>query len=356
MNSVLHHHTQRSYRLALFVLLAAASLALFACSGDDNPADSTPKVPTVTTTAISSITETGATGGGTVTSTGGATVTTRGICWSTDPTPDVSDSKVASGSGAGVFTASLTGLTAGTPYYVRAYATNSVGTGYGSAVTFETSGGATTGTVTDIDGNVYETIKIGGQWWMAENLKVLHYSNGDSISQATGDGTWEVAGMGAWCNYDNDSAYVSIYGRLYNWFAAADTRNIAPTGWHVPTDDEWKTLEKSLGMSQVSADSINWRGNNEGSQLKETGSDHWYAPNTSATNERGFTALGAGFRGYDGDFNTSLKGYAYFWSTDRFPMYDTSSSYGRELSAGYTQINRGGFVKQDGFSIRCVKD
>jgi uncharacterized protein (TIGR02145 family) len=211
-------------------------------------------------------------------------------------------------------------------------------------------------TVTDIDGNVYQTVTIGTQVWMASNLNVTRYRNGDTIPNVASAGVWAGLGTGAYCDYGNDSSNSATYGRLYNWFAATDVRNIAPAGWHVPSDSEYKVLEIFLGMSQSAADELNWRGTSEGGKLKESGFAHWPNPNTGATNSSGFTALPAGFRGYDGDFNGSLHVYAYFWGTTEFESWDNSSAYGRELGLGYAQINRGGFVKQNGFSIRCVKD
>jgi len=145
-------------------------------------------------------------------------------------------------------------------------------------------------TVTDIDGNVYKTVKIGDQWWMAENLKVRHYRNGDPIPHEINNVEWIMLTTGAYCYYDNDSSHAADYGALYNWYTVSDFRNIAPEGWHVPTDEEWKELEMALGISQEYADSTEWRGTNEGGKLKETGTTHWNSPNEGATNESGFTA------------------------------------------------------------------
>lgn len=357
MNPIHALTTRGAFRSRVTLAALATLLLLVSCSSDDKPSSpATPTVPVVTTATVSAITETGAECGGTVTSDGGATVTTRGICWGTDATPDTADTKQAAGSSTGSFTATISGLTAGTPYYVRAYAVNSAGVGYGTARSFTTTGGATTGTVTDIDGNVYPTVRIGTQWWMAENLRVRHYSDGDTIPQITDEGTWAALGTGACCEFQNNSANVADYGLLYNWFAAADARNIAPAGWHVPSDSEWKALEIYLGMNADYADSLNWRGTTEGGKLKETDTLHWSWPNIGATNSSGFTARGSSFRGYDGEFDSYLKGTAYFWSATRFVSYDTASAYGRHLQVTSTQINRGGHVKQDGFSIRCVKN
>jgi uncharacterized protein (TIGR02145 family) len=105
--------------------------------------------------------------------------------------------------------------------------------------------------VTDYDGNVYQIVLIGGQCWMMENLKVTHYRNGDPIPHVPNIGEWYGLSSGAYCDYNNDPGNVETYGRLYNWYAVDDSRNIAPEGWHVPTDDEWKQLEMYLGMSQA---------------------------------------------------------------------------------------------------------
>jgi uncharacterized protein (TIGR02145 family) len=122
--------------------------------------------------------------------------------------------------------------------------------------------------VTDIDGNVYQTVTIGAQVWMAENLKVTHYRNGDPIPNVTDTAAWEGLSTGAYCEYDNDINNVATYGRLYNWYAVDDSRGLAPEGWHVPSDDEWKQLEMYLGMSQSEADDYGWRGTDEGGEVK----------------------------------------------------------------------------------------
>jgi len=206
-------------------------------------------------------------------------------------------------------------------------------------------------TVTDVDGNVYETVMIGDQCWMAENLKVTHYRNGDPISHVTDNSTWEGLSMGAYCNYDNDEDYVATYGHLYNWYAVDDSRNIAPVGWHVPTDAEWKQLEMYLGMSQSEADAPLWRGTDEGGKLKETGTTHWQSPNT-ATNESGFTALPGGYRYLNGNF-LSVGNYAGFWSTN---VHGGNSAWYRALANNLSEVYRNYKERQYGFSVRCVRD
>jgi len=212
--------------------------------------------------------------------------------------------------------------------------------------------GPQTGTVTDIDGNIYQTIKIGDQWWMMENLKVTHYRNGDPIPNVTDGGTWSGLTTGAYCEYDNDPGNVATYGRLYNWFAVDDSRNIAPEGWHVPTDAEWIQLEMHLGMSQMDADAEGWRGTDEGGKLKEAGTTHWNSPNTGATNESGFTALPGGYRGYNGDY-IGMGFIASFWSSSE----DSGVvAWGRGLGYDGSQVYRDISYLQSGFSIRCVRD
>jgi uncharacterized protein (TIGR02145 family) len=307
-------------------------------------------VPTLTTAAVSEIMETTAECGGNITSDGGATVTARGVCWSTNPTPTVSDSKTTDGAGTGSFISSITGLTAGTLYYVRAYATNSVGSGYGDTLSFTTA--ASSGTVTDIDGNVYQTVTIGTQVWMAENLKVTHYRNGDTIPNVTDGFTWWNLTTGAYCDYNNDVNNVATYGRLYNWYAAVDSRNIAPIGWHVASDAEWKQLEMYLGMSQAEADANDWRGTTEGGKMKETGITHWASPNTGATNESGLLGLPGGERRYSGEYY--YIGYdANFWSSTEY-----YSPYGwyRFLGSDSSEVGRSGGLKAYGYSVRCVRD
>jgi len=210
-----------------------------------------------------------------------------------------------------------------------------------------------TGWVTDIDGNLYQTIKIGNQWWMMENLKVTHYRNGDAIPNVTDGSTWSGLTTGAYCNYNNDVNNVATYGRLYNWDAAVDSRNIAPVGWHVPTDEEWKQLEMYLGMSQTEADATGWRGTDEGGKLKEVGTAHWVSPNTGATNESGFSASPGGGRYGNGYFH-NMDLAALFCSSTEGSNY---SAWYRSLDYGSSQVYRyDDLSKHYGFSVRCVRN
>lgn len=216
-----------------------------------------------------------------------------------------------------------------------------------------------TGTVTDFDGNIYKTVKIGNQWWMSENLKVTHYRNGEDIGSVTDNGAWSSQITGAFCNYNNDANLVSTYGRLYNWYAINDPRGLAPIGWHVPSDEEWKILEMCLGMKQTEADASNkWRGTNEGGKMKTTGTTSaktglWLSPNQGATNESGFSALPLGDRNYGNGGYFHFGGDANFWTSK---ASSSSDAWGRNLSYQRSQIYRSGSNFRNGFAIRCIKD
>ena len=196
----------------------------------------------------------------------------------------------------------------------------------------------------DIDGNIYETVIIGDQDWMAENLKVTHYRNGDTIPNVTDNSNWANLSTGAYCYYDNDANNADTYGALYNWYAVEedDTRGLAPEGWRVPTDDEWQTLVDYLGGSSVA-----------GGKMKEAGTAHWNSPNTGATNESGFTGLPGGYRGSYTGYFYDLGNYGYFWSATED---STSTAWNRILSYNNPAVSRYYFNKQGGFSVRCVRD
>ncbi len=207
-------------------------------------------------------------------------------------------------------------------------------------------------TVTDIDGNIYETVQIGDQLWMAENLKVTHYQNSDEIPYIYNDPQY-----GAYINYSNNADNVGVYGRLYNWFAVNDERGLCPDNWHVPSDDEFKSLEMYLGMSESEANGEGLRGTDEGGKLKEEGNEHWNSPNTGATNETGFTALPGGNRRYETYTNQEifccLNRYGFFWSSSE--VYTVNAWY-RVFSFDYSESNRYHLSKTNAFSIRCVED
>ena len=203
--------------------------------------------------------------------------------------------------------------------------------------------------VTDYDGNVYETIIVGGKVWMAENLKVTHYRNGNPISYAADSINWTDGTDGQYCYYNNDSSYIDTFGLLYNWYAINDWRGIAPEGWHVATDDDWKHLEMALGMSRAQADLIGWRGTEEGNKLKST---YRWIENGSGTNDIGFTALPGGYM-LDGVFANRGIDASFWTSTD---TSGTNSAWWRDIYYNRSGIRRHAYDKNMGLSVRCVKD
>jgi len=294
--------------------------------------------PTVTTDSVSGITETSAVSGGNVINNGGDEVTARGVCWSTAQNPTTADFKTTDGSGNGSFISNITGLTAGTTYYVRAYATNIEGTSYGEEVSFITS-------IADFDGNIYQTVKIGTQVWMKENLRTTKYRYGFAIPNVTNLTDWASTSTGAYCWYDNDIANKNIYGALYNWHAV-NTGNLCPIGWHVPTDAEWTTLITYLGGETVA-----------GGKLKEAGITHWASPNTGATNESGFTALPAACRftgtALDPEGFAGIKSGGIWWSASE---YDLTNAWASSVIFNDSKSFKGHLLKNIGNSVRCVKN
>jgi uncharacterized protein (TIGR02145 family) len=198
------------------------------------------------------------------------------------------------------------------------------------------------GTLTDIDGNEYKTIKIGDQTWMAENLRTTKYNDGTSIPNVTVGSEWVDLTTGAYCNYNNTNSIDTIanYGRLYNWYAV-NTGKLAPKGWHVSTDAEWSTLTDYFGGGSVA-----------GGKLKETGTSHWVSPNTGATNESGFTALPGGIRFVDGTFFGICR-YGYWWNSMACNTYE---AYYQSMHLESDDLIRLSYFKDLGYSVRCVKD
>jgi len=294
--------------------------------------------PTVITAGVSNITKTTAQSGGNITSEGSGTVIERGVCWSTDLTPDISDSKTKDGAGAGTFSSLVTGLKAGTIYYLRAYASNSEGTGYGMALSFTTDS-----PLTDVEGNTYNTVDIGRQSWMAENLKTTKYNDNTNIPIITDKTTWASLSTAGYCWYNNDlTTNKPSYGALYNWYAIT-SQKLCPTGWHIPSTSEWSTLTDYLGGESIA-----------GGKLKETGTLHWQSPNTGATNETGFTALPGGIRMSDGTFNLFGQ-YGIWWSNSVDPfLYLPIFRIMTYETTGAT--NAGGNDQNAGYSVRCIKD
>lgn len=314
--------------LVVCVLVATTAIYLTSCEKEPDPL-------ALTTVGASAITYSTATSGGNITSDGGSAITSRGVCWSTSQAPTVDDSKTEDGPGSGIFSSTLTGLSPETPYYVRAYATNSEGTTYGDEVSF------TTVQLTDIDGNIYNIVTIGTQMWMQENLKATKLNDGTPIQLLSEDGSWLGTNEPAFSWYDNnESMYGETYGAMYNWYAV-NTNMLCPDGWHVPTDVEWTILTDFLGGEETA-----------GGKLRETGTEHWTTPNTDATNETGFTALPGGYRSNGGPFYSIGSRGSWHTSTAE----DATYVWRRDMQYNHARVDRWENNKNFGFSVRCIKD
>ena len=198
------------------------------------------------------------------------------------------------------------------------------------------------GTVTDRDGNIYHTVKIGFQTWMVENLKTTKFRNGKPIPNVMVNTTWADLTTCAYCLYNNDaSANKTTYGVLYNWYTVNDSRNIAPAGWHIPTEEEWTTLTTFLRGKSLT-----------GGKLKEKLTSHWSSPNSGATNSSGFTALPGGYRNNDGEFN-NIRIMGGWWSSNE---YTKTVAWYRYVDYGASYIYSCSTYKNNGFSVRCIKD
>jgi uncharacterized protein (TIGR02145 family) len=319
------YYDSRLYSLQYAKFLA---LSVRCIHGDESERKS---LASITTTIVTDILQKTATGGGNITSDGGSSILARGVCWSEKENPDTGDFKTYDGFGPGQFVSHLKDLNAIRTYYIRAYAINKTGIAYGNELSFTTR--FVYDSIIDVDGNIYKTIKIGTQTWMAENLKTARYNNGDSINKPL---SWSGDKTGAYSIYGDDPAYEAVYGKLYNFYTITDPRGLCPGGWKVPAYDDWMALTNYLGGYQVA-----------GKKLKETGLTHWIR-NYTATNESGFTALPGGW--WNGAFY-ELGDHGYFWTSS-----DTSEGPWFWMIYGDYQdlsMNRG--APKDGFSVRCMK-
>jgi len=274
-----------------------------------------------------------------VTDDNGLAIKSRGFCWSaTIPFPTLDDDTLNVGSGDGAYSCMISGLSGQTNYFIRAFATTNKGTAYGASLSVSTADT----TVTDIDNNVYRVVQAGNLLWMAENLRVTRFRNGEAIPEIKDDTEWKTRKTAARCWYQNDEANRPVYGSLYNWFAVNDPRGLAPEGWHVALYHEWQILIAAVGGSQVA-----------GGKLKETGTEHWQSPNTGATDLIGFTALPGGYReGANGIFK-SIKASGHWWTSSEagggeywfYRIYNFSTSIDYDL-----------YAPNGGYSVRCVKN
>jgi uncharacterized protein (TIGR02145 family) len=214
-----------------------------------------------------------------------------------------------------------------------------------------------TNKITDIDGNTYDIVTIGNQVWMADNLNVSRYTDGTAIPQIQNDLEWKTATTGAWCYYENRTEYSTSYGKLYNWYAvvgkhdndpATPNKQLAPSGWHVPSEAEWTTLSNALGGAAVAGGKLKATGS------LEQGTGVWTFPNTGATNSSGFNAVPAGYRGQSGFSDISKT--APFWTTTvNNELFLLANGVLLHYQSAEFQSNPGQSMYH-GYSVRCVKN
>jgi len=327
----------QTIKLQFNIILCIIIVNLSGCIKTEDPSILFPQVKTH---SVTNITENTAICGGDVTNTTGI-ISSKGVCWSTGPNPSIYEGRTDEGSGTGSFESKLTLFLPGTTYYVRAYADNGHEIGYGSTYKFRTKGNSND-TVVDLDGNVYHTVKIGSQIWMVENLKTTKYRNGDPIPFVQDGTQWSNLTSGAYCNIGGDNNISYTYGHMYNGYTINDSRNIAPNGWHVPTNVEWDTLINFLGGSTIA-----------GGKLKDSTFIYWKSPNTGATNETQFFALPAGGRnaGSNGRFDELLS-VGHYWSSSC-----TLTSYlVYEMHFGSKGTGKQYLGFRNGFSVKCIKN
>jgi len=300
--------------------------------------------PSLTTSAVSSITKYAASAGGTITSNGGSTITVSGICWSTTATPTISDSKTTDGTTSGTFTSSITGLTAGTTYFVRAYATNAIGTSYGVAQSFTT-----------LSTPIQTAVLIGTKVWTDKNLNVANYRNGDAITYAANATEWNAAnnnGIGAYAYYGYSTAMGLIYGKLYNWYAVNDSRGLAPIGYHIASRSEWNTLKAAATAQALKNNSTDW-----GGSVTFSNNNPSFSPGVWAgTNTSGFSALPGAYIDYNG-LSNQFGSAGWFWTSEPDPV-NSANAYVMlfHMYDSYGIIDLGVYPKKYGMSVRLVKD
>ncbi len=321
------------------------------------------KIPTVETypPIEDELTSYSAICGGEITDDGGSPVMQRGVCWSNHPGPTLEDEHTREGEGAAQFSSTMESLEPGTRYFVRAYATNQVGTGYGDQIDFVTVWDNTY--VSDIEGNEYPTVQIGELVWTAMNIRSTKYSDGTPIPLVEEENDWAAMSdvFKAYCYYNNDHALGEMDGALYTWAAATNghpgsndvpsgVQGVCPAGWHLPSDEEWKMFEMILGMNEDEVNGFEYRGAGQGGKLKET--VNWTEPNEGATNESGFNARPSGSRETIGRFGNYGTSTDYWTSTGS----GEAAAFFRRLSSEAGEIFRSGEPVKKGFSVRCVKN
>jgi uncharacterized protein (TIGR02145 family) len=292
-------------------------------------------LPTVSMTGLSEIFPNSVRFNAQVLSDGGGHIISKGIVYGTQMLPTLLDQSIINGTANVAFEGTITELLPNTPYYFRAFATNEQGTRYSNQLLENT-----TSLVTDVDGNIYQGVKIGTQIWLNKNLMVTKYQNRDTIYEVTPDGLWQNLLSGGWSNIDNTADNNETYGKLYNWFAVSDERKLCPQGWKIPSDEEWTILTSYLGGLDVA-----------GGKLKSTGITFWGIPNAWANNLSFFTGLPSGYRDQLGLF-FGVGYYAIWWTSTS----NGAEAWSRYVYNEFNYASKETLSKNQGLSIRCLSE
>lgn len=332
-----------SHKLKLPITLAISVMFLLTFGGCRKADNS---LPVLTTKPLNIISINQVQTGGVITNSGGSDITSKGIAWSMASSPSTGGNHTVDGSGSQEYTSMIQVLEPGKQYFVRAYAINNAGTAYGEELIFTTAVHTPGQGVSDVEGNHYNSVHIGKQEWMAENLKTTTYRNGQAIQNITSLSDWNNNTTGAYVWYDNDPAWKNMYGALYNWYAVNNSNELCPSGWRIPSVTDWNYLEAYLGGID-----------NAGKILKGTATEpdmhpRWDLPNSGATNDLGFNALPGGYRN-DGVFY-SIGRYGFWW-TDSSSGIDKSSARALFFDEAKGPLNYLGF-KSEGLCVRCIKN
>lgn len=344
---------RRNKPLFAIALISSFLVILVACSKKEGifSEEPSPDLPVVKTNLSYPVQSGTAISGGIIVSAGKDVILKRGVCWSRFQNPEVDlSTKTEETASSDTFSSNISGLSQNTTYYVRSYATNRFGTSYGNQVKIKTP---CFSCIADVDGNSYETVTITGSGyskvWMKKNLNVSRYRNGDPIQTYLSESEWKNTTEGAFAIINNDSLNSATYGKQYNWYAVKDPRGLCPVGWHVPSDQEWYSLEYAHGGPSVAG------GNMKSTGTIEAGNGLWRAPNQDASNSKGFSALPASCVG---DFfispgSFSLGYFTAFWSAS---VANGDSSWTRQLSTYIKSSNRRYCPWDYGMSVRCIRD
>lgn len=324
-------------------------------------------IPSLNTDPVTQIARTSAWFKGKILTQGSDSLIEDGFCWNTLPNPTIKNESSITNhrDDNDNLYLYITHFSPNTKYYMRTYAKDISGNiYYGNQVSFETkkltisknfNNSLIYGTLKDIEDNIYKTIHIGNQEWMAENLRSTRLNDGSLIPLVEDDESWSKLLTPGYCWFQNNEGYFrNMYGAYYNWYTV-NTGIICPTGWHVPSEDDWKLLKMSLGMSEDQATQyFGSAGTVEGSKMKESGTVNWVTESIEANNESGFTAIPGGFR--------SVGPSEYLWEGVSASWWSSTS---REVSVAWThgvsfdesRISRSDMaIKSDGMNIRCLKN